>query len=305
MAVRLNRVGVTDIHKIIRIGQGARAHFLQAEISLFADIGAEQKGLHMSRFSHAVDDVINESVSEQMPNVESLAWLIAERVIQRHKAHRGEVRVRTGFPIRRQTPVSGLPTNELYALLGVAVCRADGGRRMVGIEAEGMTACPCAQDMILQHSREQLEAEGFGAKEIERILRVVPTVAHNQRSRVTLMVGTTASIRAEDLVEIAEASMSSETYGLLKRPDEFFVVHKAHRRPRFVEDVAREILKAAIQRYSELPGDDFVLARVVSDESIHKHNAYAEGSGTLDELRTQILQDQPPAKITTLEQWLG
>ena len=31
--------------------------------------------------------------------------------------------------------------------------------------------------------------------------------------------------------------MSSEVYELLKRADEFFVVNKAHRNPRFVEDV--------------------------------------------------------------------
>jgi len=305
VAVRLSRVGVTDVRKTIRLLQGGKTHSLPAELSLFADIGAEQKGLHMSRFSHALDDVIDESVGEHVPDVESLAARIAERVIQRHKARRSEVRVRAHFPLRRYAPVSGLPTQEMYTLLGLAVWRPDGGRRMVGIEAEGMTACPCAQDMILQHSREQLQAAGFGGEEIERILRAVPTAAHNQRSRATVMVGTDASIRAQDLVEIAESSMSSENYGLLKRPDEFFVVHKAHRRPRFVEDVAREMLEAAVNTYADLPGDDFLVARVVSYESIHKHNAYAEGEGTLDELRSQILQGQPATTGTTLEQWLG
>jgi GTP cyclohydrolase-4 len=176
---------------------------------------------------------------------------------------------------------------------------------MVGIEAEGMTACPCAQDMILQHSREQLEEAGFGPQDAEKILSVLPTAAHNQRCRATLLLGTDAHVRAEDLVEIAEASMSSETYGLLKRPDEFFVVHKAHRRPRFVEDVAREMLRAAVLTYPDLPGEDFLLARALSQESIHKHDAYAEGGGTLEELRAQILDGQPADRCTTLEEWLG
>ncbi|MDQ3856179.1 MAG: GTP cyclohydrolase, FolE2/MptA family, partial [Chloroflexota bacterium] len=190
-------------------------------------------------------------------------------------------------------------------LLGTAVARPEGTRRMVGIEADGMTACPCAQDMVLQHSREQLEDEGFGAQDIERILRAVPTAAHNQRCRATLLVGTARTVRAQDLVEIAESSMSAENYALLKRPDEFFVVEKAHRRPRFVEDVARDMLRAAVYNYSDLPGDDFVLARVVSYESIHKHNASAEGFGTLEELRSQILAGRREGPCTPLERWLG
>jgi hypothetical protein len=43
--------------------------------------------------------------------------------------------------------------------------------------------------------------------------------------------------------------MSSEIYELLKRPDELYVVDKAHRRPRFVEDVVREMLRAVLEEY--------------------------------------------------------
>lgn len=305
VSVRLGRVGVTEVRKTIRLGQGGRTRFLQAELSLLADIDAEQKGLHMSRFSHSLDATLSEAVREETHDVESLASRIAERVVRSQQACRSEVRIRAPFSLRRYAPVSGLPTDEMYTLLGVAVSARDGTRRMVGIEAEGMTACPCAQDMIEQHSREQLEEAGFSAGEIDKVLRAVPTAAHNQRCRVTIMLGTDRTVRAEDLVEIAESAMSSENYGLLKRPDEFFVVHKAHRRPRFVEDVAREILRSAVHTYSDLPGEDFLLARVLSYESIHKHDAFAEGGGTLEELRGQILARESPRSCTTLEQWLG
>ncbi|MDP9380849.1 MAG: GTP cyclohydrolase MptA [Chloroflexota bacterium] len=304
VSVALSRVGITDVRKVIRLGR-ARPHSLQAEISLYADIGARQKGLHMSRFSHALDTTVAEAVQEDAPDVESLAARIAERVVQSQGALRSEVRIRAGFSLRRYAPVSGLPTDEMYTLLGIAVCRPEHARRMVGIEAEGMTACPCAQDMIDQHSRERLEERGFQAEEIDAILEAVPTAAHSQRSRATLLLGTQARVRAEDLVEIAESSMSSENYGLLKRPDEFFVVHKAHRRPRFVEDVAREMLRAAVNTYVNLPGEDFLFASVKSFESIHKHDAYAEGGGTLTQMRGQILRQEAHQQTTTLEKWLG
>ncbi len=303
--VRLGRVGITGVRKTIRLAQGGRTHQLQAELSLFADIGAEQKGLHMSRFSHALDSTLADAVSESAPDVESLASRIAERVVESQDATRSEVRIRASLPLRRHAPVSGLESEEMYALLGIAVCGPRGARRMVGIEAEGMTACPCAQDMMQQHSREELREAGFGDEEIDKVLSVVPTAAHNQRSRATLLLGTESQVRAQDLVELAESSMSSENYGLLKRPDEFFVVHKAHRRPRFVEDVARELLRATVNTYTSLPDGDFLSARVLSYESIHKHNACAEGGGTLGELRAQILNQQRSAVTTTLEEWLG
>ena len=74
----------------------------------------------------------------------------------------------------------------------------------------------------------------------------MPLATHNQRGRGRLLVGTEQSVRAEDLVEIVEASMSSENYDLLKRPDELFVVEKAHRHPRFVEDAVREMLENVV-----------------------------------------------------------
>ena len=39
--------------------------------------------------------------------------------------------------------------------------------------------------------------------------------------------------------------MSSEIFELMKRPDEVAVVEKAHRRPRFVEDCVREMVRMA------------------------------------------------------------
>ena len=45
--------------------------------------------------------------------------------------------------------------------------------------------------------------------------------------------------------------MSSEIYELMKRSDEAHVVEKAHRRPRFVEDCVREMMRGVIE---QLPG---------------------------------------------------
>ena len=93
------------------------------------------------------------------------------------------------------------------------------------------------------------------------------------------------SVDADDLITIVEQSFSSPTYSILKRRDEAELVLNAHRQPKFVEDVVRDILKQVLDRYPHLPDEVMVIARSVSEESIHKHNALAERITTLGELR--------------------
>src|SRR3712207_8516262 len=96
-----------------------------------------------------------------------------------------------------------------------------------------MTACPCAQEMLMSRSRERLSEDGFTDDEIERVFDAVPVATHNQRGLGTLWIGlpehSGAEIDARDLLAIVEESMSSEIYELMKRPDEAEVVEKAHR----------------------------------------------------------------------------
>ena len=127
-----------------------------------------------------------------------------------------------------------------------------------------MTACPCAQELVADASRERLAGEGFTDDEIERVFEAVPVATHNQRGLGTLYVGCpegcTDEIEAATLLRIVEESMSSEIYELMKRPDEAEVVEKAHRRPRFVEDCVREMIRMAVAEFGDL-GDGRLRAR--------------------------------------------
>ena len=75
--------------------------------------------------------------------------------------------------------------------------------------------------------------------------------------------------------------MSSEIYELMKRSDEADVVERAHRNPRFVEDVVREMIRQVADRYPQLREGGFVLARQENLETIHRHSVVAERSGEL------------------------
>jgi GTP cyclohydrolase-4 len=302
--VSLSRAGVTGLRRIIRITQGGQENLFYAEVDLFADLDPVQKGVHMSRFSDVLEEIAEEITLEKSPNIETLVERIARQVVERQRAMRSEVHVRAIYPMEKITPLSGRKMQELYTLIGIAVSTQERSKRIVGVEAEGMTVCPCAQDMVRDHSRERLLEEGFSPEEAERALRAIPIASHNQRGRGTLLIGSEQEVRADDLVGIIEASMSSETYDLLKRPDEFFVVNKAHYNPRFVEDVVREMLQNVVDMYPDLPDTDFILAKQVNFEGIHKHNAFAERYGTLDEVRREIMAGQHLIRHTSLQEWL-
>ncbi|NDV19451.1 GTP cyclohydrolase I FolE2 [Pseudodesulfovibrio sp. JC047] len=303
--VSLSRVGVTNVQRNIQLGNGGGAELFQASLDLYADLDAEQAGVHMSRFSQATEELVHNLTLVPTPNIESLAGNLSRQVLVDQGALRSEVRITARSSIGKVTPVSGKFTEELYTLIGTASSTAERTRCLVGVSVEGMTVCPCAQDMVRINSREILLQEGFTEEQADRILDAIPVASHNQRGLGTLMIGTDVQVRAESLVHILEAAMSSETYTLLKRPDEFFVVNKAHRHPRFVEDVVREVLRLLVDSFPDLSDDSFVFVRQENLESIHKHNACAERYGLLGGIRRE-LEGEPldPASCLTMDEWL-
>ena len=357
--LRLDRVGVTGLHRVIRLTDGGNLFY--ATLDLSVELPAVQKGAHMSRFSDTVEEVLEEIGGLESPVIESLAERIARHLVVGHRARRVDVEIRAHFPLNRRAPLSGKLSQELYTLIAIAAAVPDRCLRLVGVEAEGMMACPCAQDMVRAHARERLLENGVEGSLADRVLELVPIATHNQRGRGRLLVGAERPVgadqepsaaplvvgrhrdqgqhlggrlrpeavlaepylglradhllgagaghhafrlHAEDLVEIVESSMSSENYDLLKRPDELFVVEKAHRHPRFVEDAVREMLASVVAMYADLPDDAYLHARQVNMETIHKHDVFAERGGTAGEIR-QELQDGVPRPGTTLAAWLA
>jgi GTP cyclohydrolase-4 len=306
--VSLSRVGVTGVEKVVRIRSNGDEQLFYAELECYVDLGPKQKGAHMSRFEETVNETIEEVVLGEAFRAETLATHIAERVRERQGARRAEVTIKARYPEHKPTPVSGVPTQELYTMLGSAVSSETGTRRLIGVQAQGMTACPCAQELVAARATERLAADGFTDDEIERVLEHVPVATHNQRGLGTLYVGCPEScpnqIEAATLLRIVEESMSSEIYELMKRPDEVEIVEKAHRRPRFVEDCVREMIRMAVDEFASLGPGAFVFARQENLETIHQHNVVAERFGLMDELEREIASDAIVPHHVSMREWL-
>jgi GTP cyclohydrolase-4 len=303
--VSLSRVGVTGVEKVIRV----QDQVFSARLECFVDLGPKQKGAHMSRFEETVNDAIGEAVlGEPVFRAEGLALRIAETVRDRQDALRAEVTIAARYPEHKPAPVSGILTQEIYTLFGSAVASERGTRRLVGVAAQGMTACPCAQQLVAGAARERLSDDGFSDDEIGRIFEHVPVATHNQRGLGTLHIGCPedcdVEIDAQTLLAIVEDSMSSEIYELMKRSDEGAVVEKAHRRPRFVEDCVREMIGGVVERLPQLSDEHFVSARQENLETIHQHNVVAERFGLLGEVRGELASGEHLRHHTSMREWL-
>jgi GTP cyclohydrolase I/GTP cyclohydrolase-4 len=281
------RIGVTNVEKVVRIGD----QLYHARIECFVEPG-------LQRAAEVIHDVIGSVVlGGGGTKVEHMAQRIAGEARGRSGAVRADVTIAVRYPEHKPAPASGIPTQEIYTLLGTAAATERGIRRLVGVSAQGITASPRGR----QSAAERLAADGFSEDEIARILAAVPVATHNQRGLGTLHLGIPEDIDvdAAELLAIVEGSMSSEIYELMKRSDERVVVEKAARAPRRVEDCVREAIRAALERFGGLGDDVFIAARQENFETIHAHSVIAERFGVVGELRRDAAQH------TTMREWLS
>jgi len=298
----LTRAGVTGVQKAVRVRHEGHQTVMAAQIECTVDLSREQKGVHMSRFPELFEEAIEAVVGAEALHVEMLAEHIARHIVGRQSALRAEARITAQWPVRRTTPVSRLSTQEMVSLVGIAAATTNRVRRVVGVEATGINACPCAQGLVRGRAAERLAKAGF--EDVDRILDLVPLATHNQRGRGSLYVGTELQLDANDLVDVVQRSMSAPVYELLKRPDELFVVEHAHLRPRFVEDSVRLSIKGALDAMPALADGDFLFARQVNLETIHAHDVLAEREGTVGELRAELAGGTGHGTHTSLAAWL-
>jgi GTP cyclohydrolase-4 len=279
---KLTRVGITGVKKPVHVKRPNRVVMLTVNIDVFVDLPANQKGSHMSRHVEVINEIVDQSVRKPVESLENLCNEIASILLHKHEyANDSEVNITSDYFLEKQLP-SGIKSLESYKIMGRAKARRGNSinKKMIGVEVVGMNACPCAMETI----REYISTDH---PEFKDKLKTLPTMTHNQRNISSLMIEVPSNylVEADDLIEIVEDSMSSPTFEILKRADEADVVYSAHTKPRFVEDVVREILTRVLQKFPDLPDDVFVTVRSESEESIHKHNAYAERITSLGELR--------------------
>jgi GTP cyclohydrolase-4 len=284
--LQLRSVGLSGIRKPLSIHRADRVHVLAATLDVAVDLPADRKGSDLSRNAEILAEVVDRTALQPASSLEASCSSIARELLVRHTyATEAAVRAHATYFLRRGISPDRESFEDFVLRAEARASRGDGGPirlvRSVGAEAVGMTACPCA----METTRGMLEAEYPSLA--DPALKELPVITHNQRNRTRLMfeLHGDAEVEVDDVIAAVEASQSSPTYAILKRGDEGRVVLRAHRQPKFVEDVVRDLLGSLPVRFPGLPDDVVARVSTVSEESIHKYDVEASHEATMGELR--------------------
>ncbi|MFX1510239.1 MAG: GTP cyclohydrolase MptA [Promethearchaeota archaeon] len=297
VAVSVHRVGVTGIRVPIQfVFFEGKPAIVVPTFDIFVDLPAFQKGIHPSRNIEATVEIVSQYAHGQHW-LENLCADIAKEQLQRHEyAREAEVRASADVVYDRATPQSNIRTYESCTMKAKAIAIRKGKqkysiRKWIGVTVSGITACPCAQEMLRDEVLSDLVKEHkVKKKQAKQIADTLPIGSHMQRSYGSVMVEIPQNfkINALQLVDIVEQSMSASTYELLKRPDEASVVQTALDNPKFVEDAIRHMVKNVVEAFPSLPDEMELFFEQRNEECIHRHDLVAMETLTMGEARQQI-----------------
>ncbi|WP_324759252.1 GTP cyclohydrolase MptA [Haloarcula montana] len=299
VTVGLNRVGVTGVEKLVKLGRRDRDPIvLMAEFEVFVDLPSWRKGADMSRNMEVIDETLETAVSEEAYRVEDVCGDAAELLLQKHEyTTKAEVRMEAEYVTHERTPQSDVATQSTADIIASATATEDGTSEEIGARVTGMTVCPCSQGMSAARARQTLRGMGVEDEVIDEFLEEMPQAGHSQRGHATLTVESDGApeVDLNELIEVARDSMSARIYNLAKRPDEDHMTYEAHKDAKFVEDCVRALADGVVDRFPDLADDAIVTMKQSNDESIHQHNAHAERVAKLGDLRAEVTADEATA----------
>ena len=232
---RINRVGIKNLlYPVVIHGVTTPARF-----TLTADLAADVRGTHMSRFVSMLHEFREEI------NPARLGELL-KRIRASLQSDEAHLDVSFPFFIQKPAPVTGVSGFLSYEATWEMALRGHSVETTTTIQVPVGTLCPCSK-------------------------AISDRGAHNQRGMVTLSVKASHAPDLEKLVALVESAASCELYSVLKRPDEKFVTERAYDNPTFVEDVARNVALRTVK----MAGAKWFRVTVQNFESIHQHDAYA------------------------------
>ena len=237
--IPIDKVGVKGLRYPICVKDRAKGfQHTVGLFDLFVNLPHNFKGTHMSRFIEVLNEFRGEISMEKFEEV-------LQKIKKKLNAKSAHMNVEFPYFVEKKAPITSTPGLMSYTcfMRGALSERFD---LIVGVEVPVTTVCPCSK-----------EISQYGA--------------HNQRGLVRVQLRFKKFFWIEEIIEIVEASVSSEIYSLLKRPDEKYVTEKAYDNPMFVEDVVR----ASVTRLKARNNFPWYRIEAENFESIHNHSAYA------------------------------
>lgn len=240
--IKLDRVGVNSVIYPIRVmDRNNKQQDTVGKINLYVDLPKEFRGTHMSRFI----EILNKHQNHLSYN--SLESILNETK-EELEAEVAHIEIEFTYFIAKTSPITKIASYMNYTCKFIA-SKGDKFDFILEVNVPIQLVCPCSR-----------EISDYGA--------------HNQRGIAKIAIRMYHLVWIEEIVDIGENAGSSPLYALLKREDEKYVTEQSYQNPKFVEDVVRDITlplenDKRVSWYS---------VEVLSQESIHNHNAFASVS---------------------------
>jgi GTP cyclohydrolase-4 len=300
----IDKVGIKQVEKKVEIVQANKKYDFYPKISALISLPAQQRGIHMSRTSETIEEVINEVILKPTPTIERVGDRIARRLLKRHLyTSKVEVKLEGEIIVQVRENAHG-NVQKAYNISSCTLARRNESRDIdfnyfITANAVGMSCCPCALDMSKEYAEQVIKNRDdidISEETTQKLLNILPFASHNQRSKGTIKLEINDledhTIDILDLIDVIEESMSGRIQSVLKRPEEAELIRSAHLKPLFSEDIIREMARNFLRKdFPNLKDSSKVQFKVESFESIHPHNVYAEMKTNIGELKQNISLD--------------
>lgn len=245
--IEIDQVGVCDLrYPITVLDKKNESQHTIAQIAMSVNLPHHFKGTHMSRFLTVLNRHRGEITMRTLP-------LVLSELKKKLEAASAHVELTFPYVVEKAAPVSGETGLMDYTCSFTADENGSTDDFVLGVSVPVTSLCPCSKAI-----------SEYGA--------------HNQRGVVQIDIrtkkkadGSLELVWIEEIIEIAEKSASAPVYPVLKRADERHVTMQAYDNPVFVEDIVRNVAV----RLNKDPRISWFRVRVVNQESIHNHSAFA------------------------------
>jgi GTP cyclohydrolase FolE2 len=253
---------------------------VNCRVSLATEVPADRLGIHMSRLSH----LVAASIMRTYPTLDDYAVALARAVGEGQYGGCTQVTVKGVLSfyetVAGRSMRPGKLSLEQTDLHASAVIRGGEVSRSSGIGFYHLTACPCVQEVL--KSARSLGGDGRTADE------AMPLLTHSQRCRSDVWVhGIPGTVPHGKLLDAFDRVIF-RTQNTLPREQELALVYRAHRSPQFIEDAARDLLRATYSVVGKDPGCRTIEVCLRSMESIHSYDIFVRSIATAEELCARV-----------------
>ena len=246
----IQHVGISNFRLPIRFRARAGGE-LQLETSVTGSVSLEanKKGINMSRimrsfYKHAEKEFSFEVIGG-----------VLDSYLGDLDSYDARIQMRLSYPMLKTSLRSGLEGYQYYNVALEMVRTAEATQRIIHLDYVYSSTCPCSLELS-EHARRN---------------RNQIATAHSQRSvaRVSVELVGEETLWFEDLVDLCNAAIPTETQVMVKREDEQAFAELNGANAIFVEDAVR-LLCASFENDPRI-GDFRVVAS--HQESLHSHDA--------------------------------